>query len=125
LTTLEFTMPIRVQSPNHKAHWQVTTARRKRERAAVAGHCVVFGRAQIATLRAGLLLGKTALVILTRIGAGELDSDNLQASLKSVRDQVASELGPDDADPRLEWVYQQEKCKRGRWAVRVRIEAKL
>ena len=36
-----------------------------------------------------------------------LDSDNLSASFKAVRDAVAEHLGIDDASERLHWVYKQ------------------
>jgi hypothetical protein len=36
-----------------------------------------------------------------------LDSDNLSAACKAVRDEVAAFLGVDDASPRLHWVYLQ------------------
>jgi hypothetical protein len=36
-----------------------------------------------------------------------LDSDNLSASFKAVRDAVAEHLGIDDASARLHWVYKQ------------------
>ena len=37
-----------------------------------------------------------------------LDSDNLSASFKAVRDAIAEFLGLDDASDRLHWVYRQE-----------------
>jgi hypothetical protein len=37
-----------------------------------------------------------------------LDSDNLSASCKAVRDAIAQFLGVDDASDRLHWVYRQE-----------------
>ena len=50
-----------------------------------------------------------ARITLTRpYQVTRLDSDNLSASFKSVRDAVAEQLGVDDASDRLHWVYRQE-----------------
>jgi hypothetical protein len=50
------------------------------------------------------------IVTLTRVSRGTLDAhDNLRAALKSVVDGVADYFQMDDADPRLEWRYGQEK----------------
>lgn len=50
-----------------------------------------------------------ARVTLTRpYQVTPLDSDNLSASCKAVRDGVAEFLGLDDASDRLHWVYRQE-----------------
>lgn len=57
-------------------------------------------------------------VTLTRIGPRRLDDDNLAASFKATRDQVAAELGIDDGSERLEWRYRQEK---GAYGIRVEI----
>lgn len=58
-------------------------------------------------------------VTFTRISPRMLDvGDNLNSSMKHVRDQVAKELGVDDNDSRITWVYSQEKGKE----FRVRIE---
>jgi hypothetical protein len=55
-------------------------------------------------------------VLITRIGPRRLDSDNLQAACKSVRDQAAQMLGINDA---LDvWLYAQET---GVYGVRVEI----
>lgn len=51
-------------------------------------------------------------VLLTRHGSRLLDDDNVRGALKGVRDEVAAWLGIDDADPRVQWCYAQQKCKR-------------
>jgi len=58
------------------------------------------------------------VIRLTRIGPRKLDSDNVQGSLKAVRDGVADWLGLDDGDERITWLYAQE---RGAYAVRVEV----
>lgn len=88
----------------------------------VAGHCVVYARIAILTLRQYAYLGGRLAVTLTRVSPRKCDGDNLQGALKHVRDQVAQELGLDDGDARLTWLYQQEQRGRGHWGVRIRIE---
>jgi len=49
--------------------------------------------------------------------------DNLRGALKAVRDQVATWLGVDDADPRVTWEYGQAVDGRPRYqAVRIEVE---
>lgn len=63
------------------------------------------------------------IVTLTRLSSGTLDGDNLQGALKAVRDGVADGLWMDDKDSEaMHWRYAQEKCKRGYYGVRVKIE---
>lgn len=40
----------------------------------------------------------------------QLDTDNLVRAAKAIRDGVADALGIDDADPRVAWVYGQERA---------------
>ncbi len=58
---------------------------------------------------------------LIRRSFGKMDDDNLRDCLKAVRDGVADWLGIDDGDPRLNFVYSQEKVERGRHEVVIRI----
>lgn len=61
-------------------------------------------------------------VVLTRCFFGKgLDGDNLQGSLKSPRDAVATWLGRDDADPSIEWAYAQGTAKRGQGFMTVEV----
>ncbi len=61
-------------------------------------------------------------VTLIRCGHRSLDSDNLQGSLKSIRDSVSRSIGIDDNDIRVQWEYGQ--CEtRGRTGVIVKIES--
>lgn len=101
---------------NAREHWRVRAQRMKRERYAGAmGFRSMF--------RPGEILQLPAIVTLTRLSPGVLDSDNLQGALKAVRDGVADAFGMADNDPRIEWRYAQEKCKRGDFAVRIEVEA--
>lgn len=60
-------------------------------------------------------------VTLTRVAPRKLDSDNLASAFKGVRDEIAAYFGIDDADPRIEWRYEQRK---GPARVEIRIEAR-
>jgi hypothetical protein len=90
-------------SPNRllNEHWQSRAHRRSRERKAVGA----------------ALSGKVPppgpwVVTLTRVGAGEADSDNLWASMKGFRDQVAAFLGCDDSRRApIVWEYRQRKAR--------------
>jgi hypothetical protein len=94
-------IPLRTVSVlNRRDHWAVRAKRTKAEREMFAW--------------ALLLEAKPALPVvvkLTREAMRSLDSDNLAASFKAGRDQIAEWLGIDDADPRVEWKYQQRKAK--------------
>ena len=58
---------------------------------------------------------------ITRLGPRVLDSDNLASSAKSVRDGIADALGVDDGDPRITWLYAQEKGRPREYGVRIEI----
>lgn len=60
-------------------------------------------------------------VFLTRIAPRKLDSDNLAASFKHVRDAVARWLGIDDGDPRVVWHYDQTKGEPKEYAVVIEV----
>lgn len=51
------------------------------------------------------------VVIITRLGPRRLDDDNLAASCKYIRDQIAEEVGLDDGSPLYTWVYLQRVSK--------------
>ena len=61
-------------------------------------------------------------VTLTRYAPRPLDGDNLQASLKHVRDGVADALGVDDRTALVEWVYRQQRGAPREYGVAVTIE---
>jgi len=65
---------------------------------------------------------------LTRIAPGTLDDDNIGASLKHVRDEIAAWCGtPNDRDPLYKWSVPpaQEKAAPGVYRVRIEILDKL
>lgn len=115
---LTLTLPIRtVSEANSHEHWRFRQRRAKAQRAHAG--MAMFGLPQ--SQRIGLL---PCTVKLTRISSGMLDSDNLPPSMKHVRDGIADAFGINDRDPRIEWKYDQERGKRGQFAVRVEIVAR-
>jgi hypothetical protein len=100
-------LPIKtVSTMNVREHWAVRAKRAKTQREATQWACKSLERVE-----------PPLIITLTRIGTRKLDSDNLAASFKAIRDGVADWLGIDDGDERLTWNYAQEKGKYG-----VRIE---
>jgi hypothetical protein len=97
-------LPIRTNNGlNAREHWAARSRRVKKERGL-----------------AGTVVPRFALpctVTLVRISPGLLDDDNLRGALKGVRDGIADRLGVDDRDPRVTWLYAQERDKG--YAVRV------
>jgi hypothetical protein len=91
-------IPIKaVSTLNAREHWSVKAKRHKSQRQA----------AYLMTPKAQL----PAVVTLTRCGPRTLDGDNLQGSLKAVRDGVADKLGVDDNSPLIDFKYAQAKSK--------------
>ena len=108
---LELEFPLRtVAGLNAREHWRVRATRVRNERIAVGW------RMQHAPKP-----GLPVRVTLTRLSAGTLDSDNLQGAFMGVRDAIAQCYGIADNDARIEWVYAQEKCKRGTYRIRITI----
>lgn len=101
---LSITLPLNLKSTsNLREHWAEKAKRTKAQRATVALLC---GKA----LKEAAHPAASYVVQLIRRGKRKLDDDNLQAAFKAVRDEVAERLGfSDDANPRLAWMYSQEK----------------
>lgn len=99
------TLPLRlVSGANVREHWAVRAKRAKAHRTA----CLLVPSCDV-----------PCVVTLTRFGPRELDSDNLAISAKHVRDGIADRLGVNDNDPRVVWLYAQERAKE--YGVRVEI----
>lgn len=105
-------------SPNatRREHWSKGHRRVKKERAAVAQLLGQHRRLP--------LFDSGFAVTLTRCSVGCLDSDNLVASMKAVRDEVAAWLGVDDGDARVEWRVEQRRTTRAQQGTIVRVEAR-
>ena len=118
-TTVTVDIPLRTaRGQNAREHWG------QRARRVKAEHEAVIPMVRTECNRAGINLSGRLVVTLTRVSAGTLDDDNNQGALKGVRDAVAIVIGTDDNDPRIEWRYGQERCKRGHYGVRVEIEGR-
>ena len=108
MTPVEVTIPLKlVSTANQREHWAVRANRARIHRFA----CMVVPLHRL-----------PCVVTITRIGPTPLDTDNLAISAKNVRDGIADRLGANDNSPLIEWQYAQEKCKRGEYGVRIRIE---
>ena len=106
----EWQVPVPVPSlANVRMHWARRHRLIKAQRQAVAAiirHCPV-------TL--------PCVVELVRVSPHrKLDGDNLQSAFKGIRDQVASILRADDADPGIVWHYRQETGKPQHALIRIR-----
>ena len=108
--TRTMSYPVRLRSvANMREHWAAKAKRAKAHR--------VIGR----NAGKGWKL-LPCRVTLTRIAPRALDGDNLQSAFKAMRDGVADALGVDDAEPRVEWRYAQERGRVKEYAVTVKIE---
>lgn len=124
--TIEFTVPVRIESANvmRDRHWSIRKRKTDEQKSAVfwSYRKATSGRGRHYAMR--LLADQHVTVTLTRIGPRKLDSDNLTSGFKSVRDQVADILGVDDGDERVEWICRQERGRPREYAARIRIETK-
>jgi len=114
---MKVTLPLHTHSGNMghgREHWGARRARVKRERTATA---------LVLTPWRHHAWGFPLTVTLVRIAPRALDAeDNLTAALKSVRDEVAAQLGVDDRDARVRWLYGQERGAVREYAVRIEVE---
>lgn len=92
---------------NAREHWRARSRRVKKEREVVQ---IMLHNSKPPSLPCAITLTRCA-------PSRGLDSDNLQGSLKAVRDQVAVWLGCDDRDSRVDWRYEQRRSRRGVWQV--------
>ncbi len=113
---MTFEIPMTLPSgANIHAHWRERQRRIKAQRSAVM---LALPTRKLATARNWLTLLGKVVVTLTRISPRPLDDDNNVGAFKGVRDQVAAQLGIDDRDQRIAWVYRQE---RGKQAIRIEV----
>lgn len=115
------TLPLRVYSPLNGSHgrWQGQAHLRKKQRQAASWGCsgaLCAHRESLAEKRL-----ESLVVTITRIAPRELDDDNAIAGCKSIRDGIADALGISDRDPRVRWLYGQERGKPKEYAVRITV----
>lgn len=111
---VSFIIPLRTGlGLNSREHWRVRQRRVKAERMLTS---LAARTHRLPDCRLGLVV-----VTLVRLSPGTrpMDSDNLPGAMKALRDQLAAEMLIDDADPRVEWRYGQERAKKH--AVRVEM----
>lgn len=118
-------------APNQRQHWRKQYESRRLD----LQHLTLESSRHLAYLRQARRQPTATdpiTITLTRRGPRRLDSDNLQASLKHVRDYLATALSPatqanqhgrrgDDSDPRIIWKYAQET---GPPALSIKIDRK-
>lgn len=103
-----------VSEANAHEHWRKRSARAKHQHRVVAAFLGPQSRVPAPH-------PVPLVVTITRVGARQMDSDNVVGSAKHVRDAVAAWLGRDDGPTcGVEWRVEQRK---GPYAVEVRIEA--
>ena len=117
---IAFDIPIRTRNPlnGSRKHWSIIARHRRFERKTAW----MIALAHLPRTSSAL----PCVVTMRRLSAGTLDETEgaLAAALKSVRDGIADALGlKNDEDERVQWRYEQQKCARGKFGVRVRIEA--
>lgn len=93
-----------ISESNARHHWAVKSRRVKEQRTQTSN-------ALQSNLGALATPPVTAEVRLLRVGARQLDDDNLRSSLKAVRDGVADWLKIDDGKHNITWRYAQENGK--------------
>ncbi|WP_332815966.1 hypothetical protein [Ramlibacter sp.] len=105
-------VPIKTISElNARCHWAARARRAKVHRESTYWALISCG--------VGML---PCSVTMTRLGAKDLDGDNLQGSLKATRDGVADWLKVADSDPRVTWIYAQRRpARRGTYAVEIEV----
>ncbi len=105
-------LPIKVVSvANLREHWSKRAARAKTHRSTASTMLRAAGKAPALPVT----------VLMTRIGAKTLDTDNLSGGCKAARDGVADWLGVDDGDPCVTWKYAQTTVKSKEYGLIVEV----
>lgn len=119
---IQFWVPIKTRNPlNNLRHWRAISKERNEQKNAVR---LAWMRRETRPTHSDRKGPASWRITLTRHSTGTLDKhDGLPASLKAIVDEVATLLGyDDDNDERLEFVFRQQKCARGKHGVLVEIE---
>ena len=114
---MKYVLPIQpVNRNNQRMHWAKLhrLTRAERHAACLITRSVLDASATAKIERLG------AIVRLTKINKRRFyKGDNLNSSLKAIRDGIADAIGINDGDDRLEWEYDQRT--EGRYAVEVEV----
>lgn len=107
MAPIEIRLPLRLYSEaNVRGAWQGRWKRSREQRRLLAA---AARNALTGEWREYLAKGGACCVVLIRIAPRPLDTDNLLAALKAVRDGLADGLGRTDADSRVLWLYDQQR----------------
>ena len=107
-------LPLRTVSvSNVREHWSARALRAKQ-------HRMVAKVEVVAALKGARSHDQVRTVTLTRLAPRSLDTDNLAASLKAIRDGGADALGVTDGPGGIAWRYQQAKART--YGVRITVE---
>ncbi|HEY1088569.1 MAG TPA: hypothetical protein VGE37_12775 [Archangium sp.] len=118
----EITLPgIRIRGTTNGSQG-VTLAGRRGRRAKQRG-LHGLGRTAATMLRLKKLTTAPLVVRIVRVAPNRLDGDNLEASLKRVRDGIAKTIGIDDRSPAVEYVPDDERGAVREYALRFEVYA--
>jgi hypothetical protein len=108
---MKLLIPLRLPSlSNVRLHWRAMSSLKKKQKRVTR---LVLSR---------VIMPPCPLTItITRIGPMKLDGDNLQASCKYVRDEIARAVGVDDGSDVYTWNYEQ---RIGTYGVEVLVETR-
>lgn len=106
IRAVSFRIPIHtVSEANSKEHWAVK-ARRVKHHREVTKACLK----SVLPMSFGDERVDCVWVLLLRLGARNLDDDNLRSAFKATRDEIASVFGIDDGkSDRIRFDYEQER----------------
>ena len=115
-------IPIKTVSEANKTgeHWTQKHKRHKAQRAAVKWYWSMIN---------GLSMPNPMKLTFTRIAPRSLDSDNLQSSMKVIRDQICElitgirQKGRADNGDRFQFEYNQRKGEPKEYAIEIMIES--
>jgi hypothetical protein len=113
------TIPIKtVSEGNTREHWHKAAVRHSMQKSTV----------KLFMNYKGQHIRPPCIIKLIRIAPRKLDSDNLQFSLKYIRDTCADFVNPGyavgraDDHPEIQWLYDQEKGLPKQYAIRIEIQ---
>lgn len=103
-----------VSEANQREHWAVKS---KRKKAQQRDFSMIFK-----SKRPNVPI--PAKITFTRYSCQTMDADNLAGAFKHVQDQLCREIGIDDGDDRLTFVYSQERISKREHYFTVKMEAR-
>ena len=116
---IEIVLPIKIVSElNLREHWSVKNRRHKK----------LHKRIRLAFLPYSGWIDLPCCVTIIRVSPRTLDYVNFIGSLKSIQDYIADQIIPGlamgraDGDPRITWIYMQEKSAPKTYACKIIIE---